>query len=365
MLRPVEQFAGARASPVPAARVEAIKAAARAFRAEMLGKAPARYYESFDLVRVPYPLKYALRDACTALTPFIHILNRLFIVQFDVADAHGSTTTKTLLVSPSDTVGNRATPFFKRLADSVAALGPTGENLLAPQLGTVESALAAAGLRPEQVDYITYDHLHTQDLRRWLGTGTTPAYFPNAKLLVMRAEWASAHGLTPQQAQWYCPDGLADVPEDRVIQLEGDTWLGDAVALLHTPGHTAGNHSIVVHAKDDRGGPGRLFVTSENGVCADAYAPHLSKIPGVRDYAAATGCEVILNGNTLESSVDQYLSMIEEKEVAGLASDATGGQPGFYNVMPSSELAPYWMFPGVRPTFSFGRVRFGAPVRTG
>ena len=37
----------------------------------------------------------------------------------------------------------------------------------------------------------------------------------------------------------------------------------------------------------------------------DAYAPHLSTIWGVADYARSIGTEVIINGNTLESTVDQ------------------------------------------------------------
>ena len=63
------------------------------------------------------------------------------------------------------------------------------------------------GLRPEDVDYITYDHLHTQDVRRWLGTDKTPGLLPNAKLLVHWREWEWAKDLNPYQADWYCPGG--------------------------------------------------------------------------------------------------------------------------------------------------------------
>ena len=41
---------------------------------------------TFDLAIVPYPLRYGLRDACPLPAPFVHILNRLFIVQFETAD---------------------------------------------------------------------------------------------------------------------------------------------------------------------------------------------------------------------------------------------------------------------------------------
>jgi hypothetical protein len=237
------------------------------------------------------------------------------------------------------------------MASSFGPLEGPGRKILSPVLGTVETRLAEAGLRPEQVDYISYDHLHTQDLRHWLGGDGRPGYFPNAKLLVMRQEWASANALLPQQADWYCPDGLVGIDPARVVLLHGDVRLGDGVALVRTPGHTEGNHSLVART------PEGIFVSSENGIGPDAYAPGASRIPGVAAYAKASGMEVILNGNTLEGSLDQYLSMMQEREIAGRSAR----HPEFYNVVCSSELASYWALPGIDPTFSFGDLSFGAP----
>jgi hypothetical protein len=342
-LHPDDTFDGVWDHTAPTERLDHGRRAARTLRERMLDTSPVPYYRSFDLVRVPYPTRYGLRDAFAGRSEFMHLLNRMFIVQFRGADG-----LKTLLVSPSDVDANRETPFFKRLAHRYRRLGQRFMNVLGPVLGDVPSALATAGIRPEQVDYITYDHLHTQDLRNWLGEG---GLFPNAKLLVMAQEWASTQALLPQQRDWYCPDGWR-IPEERVVKLAGTTLLGDgAVALVHTPGHTEGNHSIVAHTPDG------LLVTSENGIGADAYAPLASAIPGVRKYAQATGMEVILNGNTLEGALDQYVSMVIEKTIAGPAKD----NPEFTNVMSSSELASYWLFPGLKPTFSFGTRCYGAP----
>ena len=66
--------------------------------------------------------------------------------------------------------------------------------------------------------------------------------------------------------------------------------------------------------------------------------------------------EVVLNGNTLEGGLDQYLSMVLEKTLAGPSKQL----PGFYNVVSSSELRSYWGFPGITPTASFGKLKFGA-----
>ncbi len=346
----MDHFAGVRQHAAPADRLAAIRRKARAFREELLDGPVARLTRSFDLTKIPYPTRYALRDACSVPTPYIHILNRMFVVQFDTP--HG---VKTLLSGPLDREGNAQTPFFRRLARPLGGAGSWLSERLWPRDGDVEGCLAELGLRPADVDYITYDHLHTQDLRRWLGTDAREAFFPRAKLLVMRQEWDSARGLLPTQADWYCPRGTEGIADDRVIKLAGDVMLGESVALVHTPGHTEGNHSLVVHT------PAGLFVSSENGVSADSYSPDKSNIPGLRRYAAVTGAEVVLNGNTLEGSVDQYLSMVQEKEIAGCSER----NADFFNVAPSSEMTAHRLSPGIKPTFYVGPLRFGSPYRPG
>jgi hypothetical protein len=347
-IAPISHFAGCRDHASPRDRLEAIRRQSRAFREEMLDGDVARLYRSFDLVKVPYPTKYGLRDATTVPTPFMHILNRLFVVQFDTDEG-----VKTLLAEPLDRDGNAETPYFKRLAKLVGGSASRTSQLLWPQRNEVSGCLEQLGLRPEDIDYITYDHLHTQDIRKWLGTSGREAYFPRAKLLVMRREWESVQGLLPLQQEWYPPHGTEGIDPSKIVMLEGDVMLGKSVALIATPGHTAGNHSLVVHT------PEGLFVTSENGVCADSYAPRHSRIPGVAKWAKTTGSEVVLNGNTLEGSVDQYISMVQEKEIAG----ASERDPDFPNVAPSSEMSAHPLSPGLKPTFRVGELRFGTPVR--
>ena len=341
----IDDFSGARAAAAPAERLAEVRRRAQAFREKMLRENNVVYYRSIDLVTAPYPVKYGLRDAASVATPYMNILNRLFVIQYQTPAG-----IRTLLFSPSDIEANAATPFFRHLADN--RLRPLLEKVLVPFRRTVEEALAMTGISPAQVDYISYDHLHTQDVRKWLGTKGRKGYFPNAKLLVMRREWESTMALLPTQAMWYCPDGIADVDQQKVILLDGDTRLGDGVALVQTPGHTEGNHSLVAKTPDG------LLVTSENGVSADSFAPLKSRIPGVRDYAQRYGVEVIMNANTLEDSNDQYISMVMEKTIAGPAKD----NPDFCNVVPSSELTPNLFFPGLKPTFSFGELTFGSPV---
>lgn len=349
-IRHLPHFDHCRDSSLPQNRLDAVRAAAQKLHEEMRSGPHALYYESADLIRVPYPVKYGLLNACSLRIPFMHILNRLFVVQF-----HSEAGIKTLLFSPSDIDGNRETPFFRRLSPrgTPKPLRNLVEPVLAPVYARVEDVLARIGLQPADIDYLSYDHLHTQDLRKWLGSAGSPGLFPNARLLVMQQEWFSTQALLPPQRDWYCPHGIEGIDPQRVILLQDSVQLGEGVALVATPGHTEGNHSLAVNT------PRGVLVTSENGVCLDSYSPHASAIPGVRKYARDTGMEVILNGNTLERGLDQYISMVLEKTLAGSCHDAAQ----FHNVVPSSEMSPYWLTPGLQPTHSVGPLQLGEPVR--
>jgi len=367
-LRRVTAFDGARTSTVPTTRLEEVRRRARAFGDELRGGPKVLYMKTCELVRVPYPTRYGF-TACFAqsltTTPVMHIVNRLVVLQVKTPDGP-----KIILSSPSDILANAETRFFKRLGGGrlqglaghwndkhgMGRVKAMAQKLVAPITNTVDGWLKELGIAPEEVDYITYDHLHTQDVRNWLGSSGTDArraLFPNAKLLIMRREWEAAQGLVPPQRDWYCPNGVAGLPEERVVLLDSSVMVGEGLALVESPGHTMGNHSLVVHT--DRG----VIVSSENGVSADSYAPTASRIDAVRKYAQATGAEVILNGNTQESGLEQYISMVMEKELAG----ANPRDAAFTNVMPSSEFAHHWAFPGLRPTFEWDPVEHGALQR--
>lgn len=342
---PIRHFDGTRDAIRPLERVENVREASKDFRKTMLAKPKVRFYKTIELVRVPYPAKYAYLNAFSLPTPLVHLCNKLFVIQFDSSDG-----IKTLLVSPSDWENQRETPFFAQLDQSAGVLSSSLEKVVVKGKNTVLGALKQLGLRPEDIDYISYDHLHTQNLTRWLGGKGQAALLPNAKLLVMHEEWESTLSLLPWQNQWYCPNGIAGIDLKRVELLDDSVFLGDgSVALMRTKGHTEGNHSIVAHT--DQG----LLVTSENGVAMDSYAPQHSKMAGLADYAKRTQAEVIINGNTLECANDQYLSMIQEKTVAG----PWPKDERFFNMALSSESDGFWMFPGTTPTVRMGQLEFG------
>ena len=336
-LREAWQEAGA------AERLRRLRRAALATREALLADGPVLSVSTHKLVTFPYPTRYAFAGGGLSPAPFVMMTNRMQIVQFEHEGRR-----KTLLFNPSDVEGNRAATFY---ADLTAKFGQfLSRKVIPTSFGTVEEQLARVGLSPADVDFIAYDHLHVQELRRWLGG--TPV-FPKAKLIVMRAEWDQVKDLHPMNAVWYVPHGC-EIPESRVVLIDGDVKLGTGVALLDTRGHTRGNMSLCVVTPD---GP---FVVSENGVAAECYAPLQSRIPGVAQYAEQMGYEVVLNGNTREDSLDQYSSMIVEKTVAGPSKL----DPQFPAFAASSELTSSLFAPGLGPTFTFTPLDVGHHLHT-
>src|SRR6185436_6330443 len=160
-------------------------------REALLATGPVRAVQTHKLQAFPYPTLYAFSGGAMSPAPFVVMTNRMQVVQFDEDGVK-----KTLLFNPSDVERDRAAIFYANLQKTMGAMQAPLERLMLPSHGTVPSHLEKLGIKPADVDYIAYDHLHVQDLRRWLGGGE-PAFFPNAKLLVTRAEWEETRDLHP------------------------------------------------------------------------------------------------------------------------------------------------------------------------
>jgi hypothetical protein len=358
-LKPFHEFDEANETWPRGDRPAAIREAAAEFRARFaVPENRVRAVRTIDIASAGYPVKFAFGGAARGANPFINIINRLQVIQYEDFDGN----LKTLAYEPTVTDGPQEAPFYEQQIEQLRKLpGNAGDfiayNVLAKIWNTVESALAETGLAPEDVDFISFDHLHVQDVRFVLGSTEPPPghpeavkpLFPNAKLLTQRKEWDTFASLHPMQWAWYVEDGIRGVNEENVVLLDGDVELGKGVALIATPGHTDGNHSLCINTDDG------VWVSSENGVCADNWHPHLSKIPGVQKWALFFGREVILNSNTLEDSIDQYDSMVKEKALA----DPNPRDPRYLNVFPSSELADWKRQWPVLPTFTYGEMRYG------
>lgn len=335
----------------PGKRLEAVRRAGRALRQRLISSGRVSAVRTFPVAVFPYPSEYGLAGAARSPAPYVMMRNATQLVQ--VEDGGGRLIN--ILVNPTDAARSLEAPFFAKQIERYGRF--LTQKVLSKQFaGTVE-ALADAGIEPAEVDFITFDHLHVQDLRGLLGTTEpepgksepTAPLFPNAVLLVQRAELRTLEVLHPLQARWYVRDGIRAVPRDRIAVLDGDYMLGGGFGLVRTPGHTEGNHSLVIHTETG------LWTVSENGVAVECYAPLSSEIGGVRRHARDTESEFILNSNTLERSLDQYISMALEKTLA----DPSTERPEFPQCFPSSEMVKSVLAPGLKPTFSHGAITSG------
>jgi glyoxylase-like metal-dependent hydrolase (beta-lactamase superfamily II) len=321
------------------ARLDAVRRGGRRLRDRILAGGAVRCVRTADIATFPYPTRYGLGGVAASPAPYLFMRNRMQLVQVAV---NGRTVT--ILINPTDAERSSAAPYFARMRERYGAVA---RNVLSTVHSTVAAALAGWSVTPDTIDYITFDHLHVQDLRGLLAPG---GLLPNARLLVQRPELDTLAELHPLQADWYIPDALAGVAADRIIALDGDYLIGGGFALVRTPGHTIGNHSLVVVT--DRG----AWTISENGICIDAYAPGISRIHGLARAARDTGVEVILNANTREHSLDQYTSMVLEKTLA----DPVADRPELPQHLPSSELVGHLLAPGLAPTYTHGAITHGA-----
>ncbi len=319
-------------------RLEAVRRGAHALHAE-LGRGPrAVAVRSLTRSRLVYPTRHAFQGAALSPAPFVVMVHRTLLVQFLQAGE-----LKTLLFNPTDVEGAKRTPFFVKLLEKMP---PQAVSLLAPPEPSLEAQLATHGLRPEDVDYLAFDHFHTQDVRG------LPAQFPRAKLLAPRCEWEDWAHLHPMQAAWFVADGREGVDPARVVLTEGDLALGDGVALVRTPGHTSGNQTLFVATENG------IWGCSENATSADAYSPLDSRIPGLSRFARTYDVDLVMNLNTPEYGADQYTSMTLER----LVVDRVPHAPGFVQMFPSSEVTPSALAPGLSPTLVFGSLSAGRVV---
>jgi len=126
--------------------------------------------------------------------------------------------------------------------------------------GQLLDSLAAAGLRPEDVDIVVFSHLHPDHVG-WTSTGGELT-FPNARHLVSDLEWAfwtGAEGGGPN-----APDAQTVIePLKQKVELISDgAVIAPGVTVQATPGHTPGHLSVVV---TDPAGvlPGRVLILSD------------------------------------------------------------------------------------------------------
>jgi hypothetical protein len=354
--RPIPEFEGVHEVWPRGERLEAVRRAAAAYKERFTDQGQVHAVTSVDIAAAPYPVSYAFHDAVSVPTlPLISMINRMIVVQYD--DWNG--TARTLVFEPTVPDGSAEAPFYRNLQRRIDKVpgGRLLEKAVLRYYNEPGDVLAKLGLSPDDIDFCTFDHLHVQDPRMILGSTEVVEgenhprrpLFGDAKMLVHSRELATLQSLHPMQWAWYVDGGLGGVAPDKLVTFDGDIELGPGIALLWTPGHTDGNHSLVLNTPDG------VWVSSENGISLDNWQPELSRIPGVRRYHELFRREICPNANTLEDSLDQYDSMVKEKTLADPCKD----DPRWLQILPSTELAPWKRFWPVVPTYTHGGIEYG------
>ncbi|WP_454789616.1 hypothetical protein [Mycolicibacterium lutetiense] len=338
----------------PGAALRTTRTLATEFRREFSTTGCPTSISTHDLVTGPYPTKFGLWRAHVSPSPFLAITNRLVIVRW--TDSGG--VDRTMLWEPSDLELDVNVPYYAAMGRGVPE---RVKNFVIKQVATtVLERLREAGITPEEVDYLAFDHLHTQDVRRLIGTirpqadisPDTPvtAQFRNARLIVQRQELLAMRDLHPIQRPWYQPETFVDVDPQRLLVIDGDRLLGPGVAIVRTPGHAIGNQTLLLNTSTG------IWALSENVIATECLTPEHSRIPGVSRRSSNWGQEMILNANTIESTATQYNSCVLEKTFV----DRSQADERFLQFFPTSELTASVLSPGTSPTFTHGSITHGA-----
>lgn len=324
-------------------KLKAVRSAAERLRESFAAGPRAVAVRTIPISTLAYPTKYAFWGACLLPFPYVIMKHQCLLVQFLQRGE-----LKNLLFNPTDDIAARATPFFSRMIEQVGEY--VAFNVLQQKFESIEAQLASLGLKPEHIDYVAFDHFHTQDLRGLLGTsGGRPARFPKATLLAPAAEWDDWDDLHPMQKAWFVADGKRGVDTSRVLLTRSDVALGDGVMLVRTPGHTSGNQTLFVNTT------GGVWGCSENGTCADNWSPLDSKIPGLARHCRQHDVDLLLNANTPEFGATQYTSMVLERTLV----DRVPHAPAFVQMFASSEVQASPLALGLKPTVQVDQLEFG------
>jgi len=333
------------ASPGPAAARDL----ARAFRARFGASGKVHALRSVNMVSFPCPVVEALGSAAGPIPGWVTLAGRMLIVQFD--DFEGRR--RTLVWEPWLAEAVETLPV---LAHRPAYRGPVGSGRLAPaELCRVSVALERFGLSLSDVDLVAFGDLRGHDLTRIAGTtrASLSEHEPRAPLfsdaiVLLRSEALDALRMPhPLQSPWYVPRGGEDVIAERTTVVEGNVELGPGIALVSTPGRTAGHQSLVLNTLEG------IWVISGNGVASDCWQPLLSKIPGIRRAAEREGREVIVGG--ADEPLRLYESLVLERSLA----DVSHADPRWLSILPSAELTRVVrQWPAV-PTFAHVAVDHG------
>ena len=105
---------------------------------------------------------------------------------------------------------------------------------------TLRHQLRELGIAPDRVDVVGLSHLHVDHVGN-------VGLFPQARVLLQRAEYAAGYGPDPQRFT-LIPDTYAALDRDRIEAIDGehDVFGDGRVVMTPLPGHTPGHQGLLV-----------------------------------------------------------------------------------------------------------------------
>lgn len=120
-----------------------------------------------------------------------------------------------------------------------ARIGERAAALFRPDFGEGEelsTRLASRGVAPGDVSQVVISHLHFDHAGGM-------AEVPNARIVIQRDEWESAHDSANIEAGIYNPDDYDHGHQIQQVEGEHDVFGDGKVVCVPTPGHTTGPES--------------------------------------------------------------------------------------------------------------------------
>lgn len=117
---------------------------------------------------------------------------------------------------------------------------------------TIESSLARAGFRPEDVTKVVLTHLHFDHAgaaTKLDSTGKPVPRFANARHYVQQKEWELALNPNRRSRAAYLPENFLPLQAARQLELiDGDSRLALGLELVLTGGHTPGHQVVLLRS---------------------------------------------------------------------------------------------------------------------
>lgn len=152
------------------------------------------------------------------------------------------------------------------------------------EVSNVASNLDIFGWKPEDIDFVLLSHLHYDHCAGCSYVNEkhqTTATFPNATIIVRRAEWEAAQQIIARQewSEYQLDEFYKLIAEGRVHFLdEAPFTLLPGIQLIHTGGHTPGHQIVRI---EDGGAsavfPGDLIPTEQDLNGGNLNSGHVSE----------------------------------------------------------------------------------------